>query len=171
MIECTSEELEALLKQAEKDLLVSPLPPPGAPAVHDREWISERLPHRDPLLLLDRIEHIDLERSSIVGSYELSRAADVLAGHFPGHPAYPGLLQVEAIGQAGILLGLEQMGTRVDGVKLTHVLGARFLRPVGSVGILQVVARTFEDGFFMTVVGQTLFNGEICAAAAVRGLT
>ena len=168
MDECSPEEIEALLKRAQRERLV---PEHRAGSEKDREWISARLPHRDPLLLLDRVNMIDLEAGFISASYELSRAADVLSGHFPGFPTYPGLLQIEAIGQAGILLGLEKLKQQVSGVKLTHVIGARFMRPVGAKGVLEISARTFEDGFFMTIVGQTIYEGEICSAAAVAGLT
>jgi 3-hydroxymyristoyl/3-hydroxydecanoyl-(acyl carrier protein) dehydratase len=82
----------------------------------------------------------------------------------------PGALQIEAIGQAGLLLALLREG-RPPGapahVALTHVLGARFVRPVGADGELEIAVQAVDDGLFTTVIGQCLHEGEICAVAGV----
>jgi 3-hydroxyacyl-[acyl-carrier-protein] dehydratase len=139
----------------------------------ERDAIQRLLPHRDPFLLLDRITRVDREARRIAGVYELERAAEVLAGHFPGYPVWPGVLQIEAIGQAGLCLArLLVEGDEAEGAgfALTHVLGARFLRPVLPGAPVEIAAYVEEDGLFTTVVGQTLSRGEVCSAAILRGL-
>src|SRR5262249_10837202 len=111
------------------------------------------------------------ERGLIAARYDLGRARDVLAGHFPAYPVWPGVLQVEAVGQAGIVLNLRRAGEAAPpNVALTHVLGARFMRPVLPGGDVEILARVLEDGLFFTIVGQCLRDGAICSVAAVSGL-
>ncbi len=136
--------------------------------VLDRAGIMALMPHRDPMLLLDRVSH--RESDLIVAHYDLAHAAAVLAGHYPTRPMFPGVLQVEAIGQAGILLGLLGQGETVPSISLTHVRGARFLSPVVPGAEMEIVARIFDDGLFLTVVGQCLQRGVLCSAAALSGL-
>jgi 3-hydroxymyristoyl/3-hydroxydecanoyl-(acyl carrier protein) dehydratase len=159
------EETEALFRRAEKQPLCAD--PPEA-TVLDRAGVEERLPQRDLLLLVDRVR---LWRGgTIVAGYDLARAAEVFRGHFPGRPLFPGVLQIEAIGQAGVLLHLLESPERIEAVTLTHVRAARFLRPVEPGAELVLMARVIEDGLFFTVVGQCLQRGAICSAAAVSGL-
>ena len=72
-----------------------------------REQIEAILPHRDPFLLLDEV--VELEPGVRVVARK--RVGDELcAGHFPGNPIMPGVLQVEALAQAGAVavLGLDE---------------------------------------------------------------
>jgi 3-hydroxyacyl-[acyl-carrier-protein] dehydratase len=162
--------------------------PPNQSAVLDRAAVMRELPHRDPLLLIDEVCGLERERALLAARYDLSRARDVFSGHFPAYPVYPGVLQVEAIGQAGILLhqllarsapetiasadsaGNAGEGAPLESIALTHVLGARFLRPVTADGHLDIVAHAVKDGLFFQVVGQCLQNGRVCSVAAVSGV-
>ena len=165
-----SEEALAVFRVAEKRAL---LEISSEATIMDREAIMALLPHRDPLLLLDRVTHLDRAGSIVAARYDLTRARDVLGGHFPTRPMYPGVLQIEAIGQAGILLGIasgQGDGETVASISLTHVRMARFLKPVTPGADLEIVARIFDDGFFLTVVGQCLQHGVLCSAAALSGL-
>lgn len=151
-------------------------PPDPAPrTLLDRAAVQELLPHRDPFLFIDRVTLLDRERRLIVARYDLSHAEAVFSGHFPGAPVWPGVLQVEAVAQAGLILARslairEQEGERDRMVALTHILGAQFVRPVTPGGELQVAAQLVEDGLFLIMVGQCLQDGQVCSAAAVRGL-
>jgi 3-hydroxyacyl-[acyl-carrier-protein] dehydratase len=165
-----SGEAAAILRRAEKEPLLDAAARAAGPE-RDRAAVEGLLPHRDPFLLIDRVTAIDLDQGKIAARYDLGRAAEVLAGHFPGHPVWPGVLQVEAIGQAGIILHLEREGAGgVDDVALTHIRGARFLRPVTPGEDVEVVAQVLPDGLFFTIIGQCLQRGEICSVAAVSGL-
>lgn len=170
MIGLDAPEAEELFRAACRQPLAQP--EPERRTVLDREAIQAILPHRDPFLLIDRVTALDRERRLIAASYDLARAASVFSGHFPGAPVWPGVLQVEAVAQAGLVLtrclaAPEQTGAAVA---LTHVLGAQFMRPVSPGGEVHIAARVLEDGLFVIIVGQCLQNGQVCSAAAVRGL-
>lgn len=161
-----SDELAEVFRHAEKHPLVADR---GTSTVLDRAGVEQHLPQRDPFMFIDRVTLLDLERELIVARYDLARAEQIFAGHFPGRPLFPGVLQVETIGQAGIVLGCAQSGSVVD-FALTHVLAARFIRPVAPGGEIEVIARAFDDGLFRTIIGQILRDGQICSVAAVSGV-
>ncbi len=70
----------------------------------DIQGVMELLPHRYPLLLVDRIIECDGERN-IVGLKNVTINEPYFQGHFPGNPVMPGVLQLEAMAQtAGILM-------------------------------------------------------------------
>jgi 3-hydroxyacyl-[acyl-carrier-protein] dehydratase len=136
--------------------------------------VAELIPHRDPFLFIDRVTLVDRPGRTIVCRYDPGGAGPILEGHFPGRPIWPGVLQVEAIGQAGFCLARLLADPSEAGspdFALTHVLGALFLRPVRPPVELTIVARLFEDGLFTTIVGQCLQGESICCVAAVRGLS
>ena len=105
-------------------------PPVALPV--DAERIAAILPHRYPILLVDRV--IELEPGQrIVALKNVTLNEPFFQGHFPGHPVMPGVLIVEALAQAsGLLIGLS--GVRAEGrdalFYLAKVDNARFNRPV-----------------------------------------
>jgi 3-hydroxyacyl-[acyl-carrier-protein] dehydratase len=72
----------------------------------DIEAILERLPHRYPFLLVDRVLSVEPGKS-IVAIKNVSYNEAHFVGHFPGHPVMPGVLVVEALAQAGGVLAWE----------------------------------------------------------------
>ena len=158
-------DVAALLRGA----LRSPALAPAGPPVLDRAGIEALLPHRGPALLLDTVLHLETDPPTIVAEYDLASASAVLAGHFPGRPVWPGLLQAEAIGQAGLLAARARAGVPTEGA-LTDVLAARFVRPIEPPGRVRIAARVLTDGLFEVVVGQCTFAGHVCSAAVLRGL-
>jgi beta-hydroxyacyl-ACP dehydratase FabZ len=96
----------------------------------DVRWVMSVLPHRYPMLLIDRVLEIDPGRS-IVAIKNFTVNEEFFQGHFPGHPIVPGVLLIEAMAQAGGLLMLHDDPMRHT--KLAYfgsIDRARFRRPV-----------------------------------------
>jgi UDP-3-O-[3-hydroxymyristoyl] N-acetylglucosamine deacetylase/3-hydroxyacyl-[acyl-carrier-protein] dehydratase len=74
----------------------------------DVQQILDFLPHRYPMLLVDRILEVE-EGERIVGLKNVTINEPFFNGHFPGHPIMPGVLIVEAMAQAGGLLMMSEM--------------------------------------------------------------
>ena len=78
-------------------------------AMLDRTQIEAILPHRDPFLFLDRVIEL-VPGEYAVAEKDLLATEDVFRGHFPGHPVFPGVLQLEALAQTGAVAVLSQPG-------------------------------------------------------------
>ena len=93
--------------------------------------ILNALPHRYPLLLVDRVASLELgERIHAVKAVSFNE--QYFQGHFPGRPIMPGVLQVEALAQAAAILGIESFELSGTG-KLVYFMGidgAKFRAPV-----------------------------------------
>jgi 3-hydroxyacyl-[acyl-carrier-protein] dehydratase len=97
--------------------------------VLDVQEISQLLPHRYPMLMVDRI--VDISADSIVGIKNVTVNEPHFTGHFPSFPVMPGVLIIEAMAQvAGILVGKLAPHTRGKVMFLASVDEAKFRRPV-----------------------------------------
>jgi beta-hydroxyacyl-ACP dehydratase FabZ len=97
--------------------------------VMDIQAIREILPHRYPMLLVDRIEEMEADR--IVGIKNVTVNEPFFNGHFPDYPVMPGVLIVEAMAQVAGVLVLSQIPDRKNKlVLLAGVNGAKFRKPV-----------------------------------------
>ncbi|MGI8706222.1 MAG: 3-hydroxyacyl-ACP dehydratase FabZ [Sphingomicrobium sp.] len=97
----------------------------------DVRRVMAALPHRYPLLLVDRVESLDPDRG-IVAIKAVTINEQFFQGHFPGRPIMPGVLIVEALAQAAGILAVESLGLSGTG-KLVYFMaieGAKFRVPV-----------------------------------------
>jgi 3-hydroxyacyl-[acyl-carrier-protein] dehydratase len=95
------------------------------------EAILERLPHRYPFLLIDRVLEV-VPGKSIVALKNVSANEGFFVGHFPGHPVMPGVLVLEALAQAGGVLSWETASAeeRLWILYLVGIDGVRFKQTV-----------------------------------------
>ena len=118
-------------------------PNPSA-GTHDIAAIMALLPHRYPFLLIDRIMEVE-PRKRIVARKCVTINEGFFEGHFPGYPIMPGVLEIEAIAQAGgvlILLDFERPGDTL--MLFTGVERARFRQPVVPGDVLEIEAKVLN---------------------------
>jgi len=93
--------------------------------------VMAALPHRYPMLLVDRVESL-IPDQRIVAIKAVTINEEFFQGHFPGRPIMPGVLQIEALAQAAGVLAVESLGLAGTG-KLVYFLsidGVKFRKPV-----------------------------------------
>jgi len=138
--------------------------------VLDIRAILEHLPHRYPMLLVDRV--LELEKGKrIVAVKNVSINEPFFTGHFPYLPVMPGLLQVEALAQAACILSFQTMGRVSDSSTVYYFVGidsARFKRPVVpgdqlrlEVEILRISRSIWKYSGKATVDGQVAAEAEL----------
>ena len=143
--------------------------------VLDSIEIQKILPHRHPFLLVDKV--IELEpRTRIVGVKQVTINEPFFAGHFPGAPVMPGVLQIEALAQIGAILVLKEFADRENKIPFFSAIEyAKFRRPVvpGDTLMLEVTAlrvgsKVQKMRGVATVDGQITAEAEIMCIIANR---
>jgi UDP-3-O-[3-hydroxymyristoyl] N-acetylglucosamine deacetylase / 3-hydroxyacyl-[acyl-carrier-protein] dehydratase len=120
-------------------------PAEDEPPALNYEAILRTLPHRYPFLLIDRVLKIN-PRKSIVAIKNVSFNEPFFNGHFPGEPLMPGVLQIEAMAQAGGIMGL--YGKKTDSGQSIAFLAidkARFRGPVRPGDVLRIEVEMLKD--------------------------
>lgn len=125
--------------------------------------IAEMLPHRYPFLFIDSVvEWTPKER--IVARKLVSNSDPILQGHFPGNPILPGVVQVEAMAQAAVILA-QKSGVFDPETQICYFMGiqeAKFRAPVVPGEVLDIIVISTRVGR----IGK--FEGEIRCADVVK---
>jgi 3-hydroxyacyl-[acyl-carrier-protein] dehydratase len=133
----------------------------------DIQQILEILPHRYPMLLVDRI--LEITNDSVVGIKNITANEPFFTGHFPDFPVMPGVMIIEAMAQVGgILVGTVAPQTRGKIMFLASVEEAKFRRPVVPGDQLRIEMKL--DRIKTTVAkmkGVALVDGQVAAEAIV----
>ena len=114
--------------------------PAGSAKVYDHRAILAALPHRYPMLLVDRV--VEVGEDQIHAIKAVSFNEEFFQGHFPGRPIMPGVLQIEALAQAAGILAIESLGLAGSG-KLVYFMAieeAKFRAPVEPGVLLRLEA-------------------------------
>jgi beta-hydroxyacyl-ACP dehydratase FabZ len=128
--------------------------------------IERVLPHRFPFLLVDRV--VELSDENVVAIKNVSANEPYFAGHFPGHPIMPGVLQVEAMAQAGAVLALNILAD--PGEKpLVFFMGidkVKFRKPVVPGDTLRLEVKPLrKGGSIWKLEGRALVDGQVVSEA------
>ncbi|MGM0519410.1 MAG: 3-hydroxyacyl-ACP dehydratase FabZ [Campylobacterota bacterium] len=137
--------------------------------------IQEILPHRYPLLLVDRVTNIQ-EGQSIQGYKNISISEPAFMGHFPGHPIYPGVLILEGMAQAGGVLALKSNNLSKEELKnkviyFMSIDKAKFRTPVTPGDRLDYVIEVLKlKGSLIVLDGKAYVNDKLVAQAELKAM-
>jgi 3-hydroxyacyl-[acyl-carrier-protein] dehydratase len=136
----------------------------------DIHQILKKLPHRYPLLMVDRV--LELEKGKRIRALKnVSVNEPYFQGHFPHRPVMPGVLMLEALAQAAAILAFVTMGQEPDDNTVYYFAAldaARFKRPVspGDQLVLDVVMGRMKAGIFK-FHAKALVGEEVAAEADI----
>jgi beta-hydroxyacyl-ACP dehydratase FabZ len=130
--------------------------------------IERVLPHRFPFLMIDRV--IEIDNDHIVALKNVSANEPYFAGHFPGHPIMPGVLQVEAMAQAGGVYALNILDAVNQPIPpLVFFMGldkVKFRKPVVPGDQLRIeVTPIRRGGTVWKLAGKGLVEGVVVSEA------
>jgi len=144
----------------------------GALGPLDIRAIMACIPHRYPMLLVDRVESLVLNTSiSALKAVSINEA--FFAGHFPERPIMPGVLIVEAMAQAAGILGIKSFGLEGSG-KLVYFMaieGAKFRAPVEPGCLLRLdVTMTYARGRVCKFEGRASVEDKLACEASFTAM-
>ena len=144
----------------------------------DIHEILKLLPHRYPILLVDRVLELD-KGKSIKALKNVTINEPYFVGHFPARPVMPGVLMLEALAQAAALLSFESMDAEPGEDTVVYFAGidnARFKRPVGPGDqlILEAEIDRVKSGIYRyktraTVDGHTVVQADLMCTMRTLG--
>jgi 3-hydroxyacyl-[acyl-carrier-protein] dehydratase len=131
----------------------------------DIRRIMAAIPHRYPLLLVDRVVSL-IPDTSIHAVKAVTMNEEFFQGHFPGRPIMPGVLIVEAMAQAAAVLAVESLGL-ADSGKLVYFMaidGAKFRKPVEPGCLLDLHVEIVQNKrTICKFAGKALLDGAVAA--------
>jgi UDP-3-O-[3-hydroxymyristoyl] N-acetylglucosamine deacetylase/3-hydroxyacyl-[acyl-carrier-protein] dehydratase len=161
-----TELCKAIAKQHARALaLVPPGVTPKGGEVMDVNDVMKLLPHRPPFLMVDRIVSLEGENKA-TGVKCLTMNEWIFAGHFPGRPVMPGVLQLEAIAQVGSILLLRKPG---NAGRIGYFMSAdevKFRKPVVPGDTLFIEVELLQSKKIVAKArGRCFVNGEVVSQA------
>jgi 3-hydroxyacyl-[acyl-carrier-protein] dehydratase len=138
----------------------------------DIRRVMAALPHRYPMLLVDRVESLDPDKG-IVAIKAVTINEPFFQGHFPGRPIMPGVLIVEALAQAAGILAVEALGLAGTG-KLVYFMaieGAKFRAPVEPGVLLKLEVEFVQKrSSVCKFAGRASVDGKLAAEATFTAM-
>ena len=138
----------------------------------DIKRVMAALPHRYPMLLVDRVESLDPEKG-IVAIKAVTINEPFFQGHFPARPIMPGVLIVEALAQAAGVLAVEALGLAGSG-KLVYFMaieGAKFRQPVEPGVLLKLEVEFVQKrASVCKFAGRASVDGKLAAEASFTAM-
>ncbi len=134
--------------------------------------IMDLIPHRYPLLLVDRVKDI-VPAQSATGIKNVTFNEPFFQGHFPQRPIMPGVLIVEAMAQTAAVLVVHSLGPDAHGklVYFMSITNARFRRPVVPGDTLHLeVEKEQSRGNVWRFAGKAKVNGTVVADATFSAM-
>lgn len=136
------------------------------------EKIIKMIPHRYPMLLVDRV--LELEKDNeITALKNVTINEPFFMGHFPSQPVMPGVLIIEAMAQTAALLVIDTLGAQSQG-KLVYFMsidGAKFRRPVVPGDALHITAtKAHSRGAVWRFDAVAKVEGKVCAQATITAM-
>jgi len=144
------------------------MPPTKTETIHSTSEIEALIPHRWPILLVDRIIEYDADEKRIVGIKGVAATEWFFQGHFPGLPVVPGVIQVEALAQTMAVYVAKQPGFGERIGLFAGIDDCRFKRVVvpGDVLRLEVTMEKL-GGRFGRGRGVASVDGEVACEATL----
>lgn len=137
----------------------------------DINGIMDRIPHRYPILLIDRVENV-IAGEGATGIKNVSVNEPFFQGHFPGHPIMPGVLIVEAMAQTAAIVVIESQ-TDAAG-KLVYFMSidsAKFRKPVLPGHTVELhVSKEQGRGKIWKFKGEARVDGKLMAEAVFTAM-
>jgi len=134
--------------------------------------IMEMIPHRYPMLMIDRVREV-VRNERAVGLKNVTINEAFFQGHFPRQPVMPGVLIIEAMAQTAAVLVVETLDGSVAG-KLVYFMSidsCRFRRPVEPGDQLEIeVKKVRSRGPFWKFTGEVFVDGELAAEATFSAM-
>lgn len=134
--------------------------------------IMDRIPHRFPFLMIDKIKEV-IPYESAVGIKCVSMGEPHFQGHFPGKPVMPGVLIVESMAQTAGVMVVTSLGPESEGklVYFMSVEDAKFRRPVEPGDTMEVhVVKKQNRGQVWKFRGEARVDGKIVAEATFAAM-